>query len=162
MELITTKGTVFIMKRVFILVISAMLMLTTAFAEEAASVKSMSDSELISLYNITRAEMIVRNLVTDDNDSNKGTAKIVSGTYRIGEDIPAGRFTFTYVCETGSHDCVRIRVYDPENQLDTWTIIDVYEGDYTLTLTEGWNLSVGDMPINCAFYVRKATPLFTE
>lgn len=74
------------MKRFLIVLVALSLFVTCAFAE-SIDLESMTTDDLVALRDAINAELAKRNFAEKE-------VTVPAGTYIIGEDIPAGNYTF--------------------------------------------------------------------
>ena len=98
------------MKKLMILVLSMLLLMasfTSAMADGTIDFSSYSLEELLE----------IRSDLADEISNRPGGEKMVlgSGQYKIGEDLPAGVYTFKFV-QNGDSDVSRTDYYVYENE----------------------------------------------
>lgn len=74
------------MKRFLLVLVTLSLFVTCAFAE-GVDLEGMATDELVALRDAVNAELAKRNFAERE-------VLVPAGTYIIGEDIPAGNYTF--------------------------------------------------------------------
>ena len=113
------------MKRRFGLALVVFLLLVSTFIATAQAVtetidlSQLSDEEIISLMDQVNNEIVKRGI--------EKTAKLSKGTYIVGVDIPAGKYTYT--CLAQGDEWGSVTVYADKGQGDQllWEIVSAPE-----------------------------------
>jgi len=128
------------MKKLFSLLLAALLMLTTAVMADGVDLAQMTDNDVLALLEQVNAEIVSRGIAK--------TATLPKGAYIVGRDLPAGRYIFT--CLATGDDWGNVTVYSEggKGKQLLWEVVSAPENGespetFMVTLSDGDQLKSG-------------------